>query len=134
MDRLGKSGRIYLNERIQGICSLYQGGPFKSRVWSAPCFPNLLVTFTYNSRINSVCVLEIPAPFPKTLSCRHLRHCHCNQCHAPDNKTAEEEEEKLLLRNLTTTNPNTSELGFLQSYPDPSGVNHSNFGLICMPG
>ena len=49
--------------------------------------------FKYNSRINSVCVLEIPAPFPKTLTCRHLRHRHCNQCRAPDNKTAEEEEE-----------------------------------------
>lgn len=68
-----------------------------------------------------MCVLETPAPFPKTPSCRHLRHCHSNQCHIPDNKMAEKEKEKknLLLRNLTTAKLNTSKLGFLQSYHLP---------------
>lgn len=46
----------------------------------------------------------------------------------------EEKEEKLLLRNLTTTKPNTSKLGLLRALaklPAPSEVNHS---LSCMMG
>lgn len=82
-----------------------------------------------------MCVLEIPAPFPKTLSCHHLRHCHCNQCHIPDNKMAEEEEEeKLLLRNLTTTKPNTSKWGFLQSYQLSLKWITPTWGSSCMTG
>lgn len=83
---------------IEEYAPYISGELCKICVWSAPCFPNLLVLFKYNSRINSMCVLEIPAPFPKPLFCCHLRHCHPNQCHIPDNKMTEGEKEKFIFQ------------------------------------
>lgn len=60
-------GHIYKKKKmIWGICSLHQWRIFQKLC--APCFPNLVVLFEYNSRINSMCVYWKFQPlFQKTL-------------------------------------------------------------------
>lgn len=80
------------------------GGALKRCVWPVPCFPNLSTLFRCSSRINSMCVLETPAPSP-TFPCRHLKHSHSNQRHIPEGgeNGREKEDKPRLKKNLTTS-------------------------------